>query len=199
MASLRIASRRTLAQRYASSGSAPTPASQLPSDPSGSASPAETTAPTPDEAAAIDSGSLSSNDANTSPAPDAPSPPPPPPSNRPKPGMTLWGPTNSYKQSLPDVPRSQQLVPMTPAPTPPWHKGPVGIYHINYPRPLFPTPKKEDLPSDFSPLGGNRQERRMKVLSAVSGLSGGELRDLRRCTVQISRVVNMTSKGKMWV
>jgi hypothetical protein len=84
---------------------------------------------------------------------------------------------------------------MHPAPAPPWHKGPLGIHLINYPRPLFPTLKKEELPKNI--IGGDRQERRMKVLSAVSGLSPSELRELRRCTVEMRYVVNMTKKGKM--
>ena len=130
--------------------------------------------------------------------------------------MTLFGPTNTYrptppsgsgsgsskvtKESLeamtaePDIPLSQKILTLHPIPKAPWLKEQPSIYTVNYPRPVFPTPDKEDIPLV---LGGDRQERRMKVLGAITGMTAGELRGLRRCTVESRYVVNMTKKGKM--
>jgi len=124
--------------------------------------------------------------------------------------MTLFGPTSTYrppssngkttKESLealtaePDIPLSQKILTLHPIPKAPWLEKQPSIYTVNYPRPVFSTPNKEDIPLV---LGGDRQERRMKVLGAITGMTAGELRGLRRCTVESRYVVNMTKKGKM--
>lgn len=46
-------------------------------------------------------------------------------------------------------------------------------------------------------LGGNEAAEREKILVAQTGLTPGEIRGLRRYTVRIGRVVQMTKKGKM--
>ena len=125
------------------------------------------------------------------------------------PGMTLFGPTSTYRPSAgkkatketlddllsePELPLSQKILTLHPIPKAPWLQEQPSIYTVNYPRPVFSTPNKEDIPLV---LGGDRQERRMKVLGAITGMSAGELRGLRRCTVESRYVVNMTKKGKM--
>lgn len=46
-------------------------------------------------------------------------------------------------------------------------------------------------------LGGNEAAEREKLLMAATGLSGPEIRGLRRYTVRVGRVTQMTKKGKM--
>ena len=48
-------------------------------------------------------------------------------------------------------------------------------------------------------LGGNNAQRREIVLSAITGLSTGELRSLNKVTVAVKRVVTMSKKGKLCV
>ena len=114
--------------------------------------------------------------------------------------MTAWGPTRSYEPT-PDytameaeLPLSKRILPMHPSPLPPWHTGPQDIYTINYPRPVFESIPEADYPNV---IGGDSAKKRMRALSAISGLTQNELRDLRRCTVEMKYVVNMTTKGKM--
>ena len=80
---------------------------------------------------------------------------------------------------------------MQPVPPPPWHKGPLGIYTINYPRPLFPIPKQA--PKGMLVEGG--EDARIEALSAISGLSLQELRRLVRTTIAVDYTKSMKSKG----
>ena len=171
-----------------------------------------TAGPSSPEASSSSSSSASISDAaGTAPSstpvipesadPTAATPPAPSalPAKHPR-GMTPWGATKSYEQSRAEVkaeealPLSQQILPMHPVPLPPWHTGPQSVYTINYPRPVFPNTAVEDYPNT---IGGDSAKKRMRALSAISGLSQNELRDLRRCTVEMKYVVNMTTKGKM--
>jgi hypothetical protein len=65
---------------------------------------------------------------------------------------------------------------------------------INYPHRVFNAPRGEEMPER---LGGNEAAEREKLLMAATGLSGPEIRGLRRYTVRVGRVTQMTKKGKM--
>ncbi|KAI9636975.1 uncharacterized protein MKK02DRAFT_45683 [Dioszegia hungarica] len=65
---------------------------------------------------------------------------------------------------------------------------------INYPHRVFNAPRSEEMPER---LGGNEAAEREKLLMAATGLSGPEIRGLRRYTVRVGRVTQMTKKGKM--
>ncbi|CAD6567178.1 MAG: 28S ribosomal protein S5, mitochondrial [Tremellales sp. Tagirdzhanova-0007] len=71
---------------------------------------------------------------------------------------------------------------------PPIHK------HLNFPNPLYSAPPPNEMPDV---LGGNNAQRREIVLSAITGLSTGELRSLNKVTVAVKRVVTMSKKGKL--
>ena len=73
---------------------------------------------------------------------------------------------------------------------PPTHK------HLNFPNPLYGVPPRNEMPEV---LGGNNAQRRETVLSAITGLSPGELKGLNKVTVAVKRVVSMSKKGKLWV
>ena len=208
-AALRVRAPRALAQRSYADGSSKVDTvlgeAAGPSSPEASAS-ASTSTSTSTSASISDAAGTAPSTSSVIPeSADPTSAPSPPPAQTALPakyarGMTGWGPTKSYQQTPADVeaeaalPLSQRILPMHPVPLPPWHTGPQDIYTVNYPRPVFPNTAVEDYPNT---IGGDSAKKRMRALSAISGLTQNELRDLRRCTVEMKYVVNMTTKGKM--
>ena len=66
--------------------------------------------------------------------------------------------------------------------------------HINFPDRQFAPPAPSAKPAT---LGGNEQQRKEAMLAASTGLSVAEIKGLRRYTVKVGRVTQMTKKGKM--
>lgn len=107
-------------------------------------------------------------------------------SRKPSPSPTAFQPALAHYP----IPRPSTFISSThlPADALPQHQ------HINFPQRQFAPPAPSAKPAT---LGGNEQARKEAMLSATTGLSVAEIKGLRRYTVRVGRVTQMTKKGKM--
>ena len=125
----------------------------------------------------------------------------PTPSGSSEPRAPSTGST-SRQPLLPESERRPPILPFYPVPRPPNFPAQFVSQDgehptaklLNYPYPLWKPVPESERPKEV--VGGDQKEKNEQVLSALTGLSPMELKNLRRVSIALQRVSHMAKKGR---